>query len=156
MSLLRQFVYVLAERGDTVRCSRARASGRRFASIRGSLPLRRSQKNPRASGRGSIKDRCGPRWPRPKKIGSLGVPVQFDFICRLLDPRRISDGRYTPNSDRLLRCLEMSRWANFCRKHPQQKLQAISPSANPEVGQRPACWGVIFCPISRRAWPIGD
>jgi hypothetical protein len=57
--------------------------------------------------------------------------------------------RYTPNSDHLLRCREMTRWANFSRTHPQQKQQAISLSDrdagatrlnNPANNQAPLSW----------------
>jgi hypothetical protein len=42
---------------------------------------------------------------------------------------RCGDGRYAPESDRLLRCREMSRWAKTRRTHPQQKtcLFALGP-----------------------------
>ena len=44
---------------------------------------------------------------------------------------RSGDGRCTPESDRLLRCREMTRWANTRRKQVQQltRLFAITSSA---------------------------
>jgi hypothetical protein len=41
--------------------------------------------------------------------------------------------------------------ATFCRTHPQQKQQAISPPDRREVGHRPADWGVIPFPTLQQA-----
>jgi hypothetical protein len=47
--------------------------------------------------------------------------------CNFLASRH---GRYTPQSDRLLRCRETTLWATFCRTHSQQKQQAIRGPAS--------------------------
>ena len=52
------------------------------------------------------------------------------------------DVRFAPESDRLLRCRELTLWAMNGLPHRRNTARRFSVGA-PEVGHRPAHWGVI-------------
>src|SRR5258708_2159716 len=77
-----------------------------------------------------------PAWQRDFFAGHAQKPSAMNWCLRLPNvswlrarsPFALSaDVCFAPQSDRLLRCHEMSRWAHSYTKQPQQTQRAISP-----------------------------